>query len=165
MRKAVLILAVLLLAVPAPAAQKKDRLKSHPDLWATVNRCDTPPESNEIGLRGSMPGIGRRATMYMRFQVHYFARRDQKWHNIASGADSGWVKLGVASRRVLEGGHTFKFTPPPNGGTHRLRGAISFQWRVNGRIVRRLRELTEAGHRSTFGAMPKGFSAAECLIS
>ena len=160
---AVLILA-LALSAPAHAAPK-DRLKSSPDLWATVNVCDTPADSNRIGLRGSMPGLGKRASLYMRFQVHYFARSDQKWHNIASGADSGWMKLGIASKRVLEGGHTFTFTPPPNGGLHRLRGAVSFQWRVKGKIVRRLRELTEAGHKSTFGADPPGFSAAECVIS
>lgn len=136
-----------------------------PDLWATVNVCDTEAHPNRIGIRGSMPGLGRRrASLYMRFQVHYLARADGKWHNIEEKADSGYVKLGVARNRVLESGWTFRFLPPPDGGAHTMRGAVTFVWKRHGRTVKKRREVTEAGHRSTKGADPPGFSSAVCQI-
>lgn len=163
-----------LLAVPfagaddAPRSPRKKPapLKNSPDLWSTVNVCDTEAHANEIGVRGSMPGLGtQRASLYMRFQVQYLAKADGKWHNIEENADSGFRKLGVSRNRVLESGWTFKFLPPPDGGAHTLRGAVTYVWRVKGRQVRRIRETTESGHRSTAGADPPGFSAATCQIS
>ena len=141
-------------------------LKKSPDLWATVNICDTEANQDKIGIRGSMPGLGtEKASLYMRFQVQYLAKADGKWHNIEEKADSGYRKLGVSRHRVMESGWTFRFLPPPDGGAHTLRGAVTFVWRVKGRQVRRIRETTEAGHRSTVGADPPGFSAATCSIS
>jgi hypothetical protein len=46
-----------------------------------------------------------------------------------------------------------------------MRGAVTFVWKRHGRTVLRLREITEAGHRSTKGADPPGFSAGTCQIS
>jgi hypothetical protein len=161
MRVAVATVLILLAAAPGAAAQ---RVKDSPDLWATVNVCDTEARPNTIGIRGSMPGLGRRASLHMRFRVQYLARADGKWHNIAKGADSRWVRLGRSKDRVLESGWSFEFEPPA-GGSHTLRGAVVFQWRVRGRTVRTVRELTEGGHRSTAGADPPGFSAATCRIS
>jgi hypothetical protein len=175
MRMRVLLTALALtalLAGPASLAPGAERsakrdtpVRRSPDLWATVNVCDTTAHPNEIGIRGSMPGLGRRASLSMRFQVQYLAKVDGKWHNIDANADSGFQKVGVASRRVLESGWTFKFLPPPGGGSHMLRGAVTFVWRINGRTVERVREITQAGHRSTTGADPPGFSAATCQIS
>lgn len=162
-----LAVTLLTLAAAAPAAHAgpaRDPAKS-PDLWATVNVCDTEAHPDSIGIRASMPGIGRRTQMWIRFQVHYLSRADNKWHTIQENADSGYRKLGVARRRVIEAGHTFKFLPPPDGGAHTMRGAVTFAWKVKGKTVRRVRELTEAGHRSTVGADPPGFSAAICQIS
>jgi hypothetical protein len=158
--------ALALSAAPAHAVQPNDKaIDKSPDLWATVNVCDTVLHPDQIGIRGSMPGLGRRAALYMRFQVHYLAKMDGKWHTIEEKADSGYVKLGVASKRVLESGWTFKFLPPPDGGAHTMRGAVTFVWKVNGKTVKKRREVTEAGHRSTKGADPPGFSAAICQIS
>lgn len=158
-RSLFLPIVVLVAALPAPASA------DDPDLWATVNVCDTPAHPNKIGIRASMPGIGRRAQLWVRFRVQYLAKADGKWHNIETNADSGYRKLGVSTRRVIESGWSFTFLPPPNGGAHTLRGAVTFVWKRDGRTVRRLRELTEAGHRSTRGADPPGYSAATCLIS
>lgn len=152
-------------AADRPRRAKPVPLKASPDLWATVNVCDTEKSPDQIGVRGSMPGLGKRASLYMRFQVQYLAKADGKWHNIEENADSGYRKLGVASKRVLESGWTFKFLPPPDGGTHTLRGAVTFVWRQNGRIVEKLRETTESGHRSTSGADPPNHSSALCMIS
>jgi hypothetical protein len=166
MLRAALTVALALVPVPALAAPPPATpIEKSPDLWATVNVCDTVDHPDQIGIRGSMPGLGRRSSLFMRFQVQYLAKADGKWHNIAEKADSGFVKLGVASKRVLESGWTFKFLPPPDGGAHTMRGAVTFEWKVKGRIVKRRREVTEAGHRSTKGADPAGFSAAICQIS
>lgn len=152
------------LAAPALGATASDRaIKRSRDLWATVNVCDTPARPNVIGIRGSMPASGRRETLEMRFQVHYLDRSDGKWHNLESGADSGFVRVGTARRRPLESGYSFTFAPPA-GGVSTLRGAVTFRWRRKNRTVRRFREITEAGHRSTRGADPPGFSAATCNL-
>ena len=154
-----------LLLAPATASAAVPPVERSDDLWATVNICDTPAHPNKIGIRGSMPGLGRRASLYMRFQVHYLSASDGKWHTIEANGDSGYVKVGVASKRVLETGRTFRFLPPPDGGAHTLRGAVTFVWRRKGRTVQRVREITEGGHRSTKGADPEGYSAAVCQIS
>jgi hypothetical protein len=157
------IVSAALLITPATAAAAPAVEKS-PDLWATVNVCDTAASPDKIGIRGSMPGLGKRSDLFMRFQVHYFAKADGKWHNIEDNADK-LMKLGSASKRVLESGYTFKFKPPPDGGAHTMRGAVTFVWKRKGRVVKKVREITEAGHRSTKGAEPPGFSAATCQIS
>jgi hypothetical protein len=151
------------LALVAAASARKPIEKSK-DLWATVNVCDSPAKDNHIGIRGSMPGWKTPARKQMRFQVQYFSRADGLWHNITKGADSGWVLLGQTPRRAVEAGQDFTFEPPA-GQSLRLRGKVTFRWRRNGRTLRRLWELTEAGHTSTRGADPAGYSAAECVIS
>ena len=162
-RAAIAAAALLLTPASASAATPVER---SPDLWATVNICDSPNFPNKMGIRGSMPGLGKkRSQLWMRFQVHYLATADGKWHNLEANGDSGYMKLGVAKKRVLEGGFTFTIKPPADGGAHTLRGAVTFVWKRKGRTVERRREITEAGHRSTKGADPPGFSAAICRIS
>ena len=157
-------LLALVLAAPSAGAVRSDgSLKRSKDLWATVNVCDTPARPNVIGIRGSMPASGRLETLEMRFQVHYLDRAgDGKWHNLESGADSGYIRVGTARKRPLESGYSFTFTPPAGGST--LRGVITYRWRARGRTVRSFREITEAGHRSTRGADPVGFTAATCEL-
>jgi hypothetical protein len=164
---ALLVCASPAAASPAGAAARGPApdLRKSPDLWATINVCDTLQHPDTIGVRGSMPGNGRRATLWMRFQVQYLAKADGKWHNIDANADSSWKRVGVASKRVIESGQNFMFQPPGDTGAHTLRGSIRFKWVVRGRAVRKLREITEAGHKSTAGADPPGYSAATCQIS
>jgi hypothetical protein len=159
-----LICAATLLFAPA-AATAATPVDRSPDLWATVNICDTPSFPDRIGIRGSMPGLGRRAALYMRFDVHYLAKADGKWHNMEEKGNPGLRKVGVTKRQVLESGYTFRVPAPSDGGAHTLRGSVTFVWKRKGRTVERRREVTEAGHRSTKGADPAGFSAAICQIS
>ena len=149
-------------AAPAPAAEP---VRKSPDLWATVNICDTAAYPDMIGIRGSMPRMKRRTAMSMRFRVHYLAAGDGKWHNVTRGGDSGWIRVRPGGRDVVEAGRTFEFRPPEGGGSHILRGAVTFRWKRRGRVVEKVREITESGHRSTKGADPPGFSAATCSIS
>jgi hypothetical protein len=150
------------MAAPASAA---DPRKS-PHLWATVNTCDTERNPDTLGLRASMPGSGRRQeTMWMRFRVQYFSQSEQLWHNFTSaGADSGSVRVGRHARyRMRQSGFLFPFDPEV-GERYLLRGQVEFQWRNRrGRVVRRVRELTSGGHRTSVSD-PKGFTADTCEI-
>jgi hypothetical protein len=135
-------------------------------LWATVNICNTAAHPDTIGIRGSMPGMARATTMWMRFKVQYLGTStDGKWHDVSANADSGWKKVGRLKRKVVETGQNFTFEPPAAGGAHRLRGSVVFKWTRGGRTVWKLQKVTEAGHRSTAGADPDGYSAAVCDIT
>ena len=164
-----LVVAVLTALLAAPSAGAvKHRPRSiyrSPLLWATVNVCDTPGNPDTIGIRGSIPGSGVRGeTMFLRFQVQYFSRSEQRWHNIAQGADSGWVPVGAATYRSRQAGWSFRFSPPANGSSDLLRGAVTFAWRRGDNVVRRARKRTTGGHASAAGADPPGYSAATCAI-
>ncbi len=142
---------------PAPAAAQLDRP------WATVNVCDTPRHPDAIGIRGSMPGAGGRATrLFMRFRVQHRAPSGG-WRTLARG-DSGWVAVGSGGARARQSGRTFTITPPRAGEAYVLRGVVTFAWRRGGRVVRRARRATTGGHGRTTGADPAGFSAATCRV-
>jgi hypothetical protein len=155
--------ALLVLLATAPASAGSFQKSRH--LWATVNVCDTERNPDTIGIRASMPGLGRKGeTLWMRFRVQYFSEAGQKWHNFTvDGADSGYVRVGRHSRhKALQSGYLFPFTPDV-GERYRLRGAVEFQWRRRGRVMRNARELTTAGRRPAV-ADPEGYSAATCDI-
>jgi opacity protein-like surface antigen len=146
-------------AADAPTVDKS------PLLWATINICDTAKHPDTIGIRASMPGSGkRRERMYMRFQVQYFRESVQKRAPTDATVDSGFKSVGAATFRRRESGWNFSLTPPPEGQTYRLRGVVSFEWRVGKKVVRKAQKRTRAGHEGTYGADPKGFSAAECTV-
>jgi hypothetical protein len=145
---------------------KPTNLETSKDLWATINVCDTLEKPNTIGIRGSMPGLGdRRSRMQMRFQVQYKAKADGKWHNAGAESDSGYLTVGRTRGQVLEAGNDFTFAAPTDGGSHVLRGSIRYRWKRHGQVVDRARRFTEPGHKTTAGADPKGYSAAECEIT
>ena len=66
MRRASLIVALAILATPAAADARRV-----PDVWATVNVCDTQTRPNQMGIRGSMAGLIRSSRMFMRFRVQF----------------------------------------------------------------------------------------------
>jgi hypothetical protein len=152
-------LAALLAAAAPPSAAAAPR-----GLWATVNVCDTPGHPDAVGIRGSMPGDGRRGVrMRMRFRLQYQAPSGP-WRPLAAG-DSGWVAVGSGRLRTGQAGQTFTITPPGAGRPYVLRGVVSFQWRRGRHVVARARRVTTAGHGATRGADPAGFSAATCRIA
>ena len=141
---AVALLAVL--AVPASAGGAR---------WATVNVCDTAEHPNEVGVRAAMPGAGRGVSRQMRFRLQW--RDGGRWRYVKT-ADSGWRRVG----RARQSGWSFELAPPENELA--FRGVVRYRWRRGGETVRRAVEITEAGHRSTAGADPEGYSAATCSI-
>jgi hypothetical protein len=158
------LLAVLAAALIAPAAAPAAKA---PRTWATVNVCDTKAAPNTIGLRGSMPGMKRAgATLWMRFAVQY--RADGKWI-AAPGLTTTYLNIGsanVGSRGTRQAGHSFTVKPPAEGeAPFVMRGLVSFQWKTKrGTVLRTERRTTTAGHTSTAGADPAGYSAATCTI-
>jgi hypothetical protein len=160
LRRTVLGVILLCLAAPAGAAAARPP-------WATVNVCDTATNPDTIGIRGSMPaGAAGAAELFMRFQLQY-ERTDGTWRALSSGGDSGFIDAGRArARGTRQAGHSFTVSPPRAGNVYTLRGLVTFEWRAkDGSVVRRSRKRTTAGHRSTAGADPAGFSAAECTIT
>lgn len=152
--------ALLAAAVPAHGAGVQSR-----HLWATVNVCDTLKHPNTIGVRASMPGAPNpQEQMFMRFRVQYFRSSDQLWHNIAKGGNSGFIDVGPAKYKARQAGRLFVFAPPA-GGSFLLRGKVTFQWRRGGKVVRSAALVTTAGHRSTAGSDPEGYSSDTCVIS
>jgi len=151
---------VALLAAVAPAAAAAVDGASDRDLWATVNVCNTATHPREIGIRGSMPALGRRAGMYMRFRAQYRDPVTGRWRYVR-GADSGWRRAGTERTRTLESGWSFELD---RKGQTILRGVVRYEWRRAGRVLRSARRATEGGHRSTAGADPEDFSAATCRI-
>jgi hypothetical protein len=160
MLRTLLAICAALAVLPAAAhgAQGSTRM------WATVNVCDTAARPDTIGIRGSMPGLKRTATLRMRFRVQYLAP-DGRWLNIRRNADSGWQTVGRRHGGRVESGWSFTFAPPKAGGEIVLRGLVNFQWWRSGKLVRRARRITEGGHVSPVGADPPGFSAGTCRIS
>ncbi len=165
--------AAITLATAAPAllagsahAATPGTVDDSPYLWATVNICDTAKHPDTIGIRASMPGSGKpKERMYMRFQVQYWRASVKKWAPTDATVDSGFQPVGAAKYKRRESGWNFSLTPPPEGQTYRLRGVVSFQWRVGKKVVRSATKRTHAGHKGTSGADPKTFSSAECEIS
>ena len=158
--------AALLVAFPAASfAAPPDDASRDAQPWATVNVCDTVGHPDGIGIRGSMPGTDdRRDELFMRIQVQ-FRRADGTWARIGRAADSGFVDVGDGDARIRQAGRTFTLMPPDAGQpAFVLRGLVTFDWRRDDQIVRRVRRLTGAGHDDTPGADPADFSAATCSI-
>jgi hypothetical protein len=167
LRAALALAAAALLASTATAgAADAPTVDKSPLLWATINICDTAKHPDTIGIRASMPGSGKpKERMYMRFQVQYFRASTQKWAPTDATVDSGFQSVGAAKFRRRESGWNFSITPPPAGQTYRLRGIVSFEWRVGKKVVRSAQKRSRSGHGGTYGADPKGASAAECVIT
>ena len=162
MRRLLALVALLALAAPAPA----DAARRTPDLWATVNLCDTPGAPDTVGIRASMPGNGTRQRLYMRFEAQYFDAARERF--VASGSSSRWMRVGSARFASTQSGFSFQFGPPPAGTEFTMRGMVNFEWRGRrgGRsvVVRRATRITRGGIRDAEDADPPGFSAATCVI-
>lgn len=129
------LLAAVLLADGARAAP----LTASPLLWATVNVCDPPSQPDTVGVRGSMPGSGRASEqMFLRFELQYRRAADGRWVDVG---DSGFVDVGSGRYRARQTGRDFVVAPPASG-SFTLRGLVTFEWRRQGKVVRRARRAT-----------------------
>ncbi len=158
-----LIAAWALVAVAgAPARPSFTPLAASPELWATVDICNTPHHPDTIGIRGSMPTDGHpHDAMYMRFLVQSLDATTKQWADLSKSAESSFVPIGSAAS-TRQAGRTFEFKPTPSSYT--LRGQVEFEWRRRGHPVHLVSLPTTAEHKSLAGAEPKGFSAATCVL-
>jgi len=158
MARLALVLLVGALAVPATASA------AVPEVWATVNVCDTAKHPNAIGIRASMPGAKRRSVrLYMRFRVQWKDPTDGLWHNLIDQGDSGFISVGRpkgGARR--QGGFLFPFEAPAK--PLRLRGRVDFDRpsRVAGLFSHPVSTFIDGFGRRR--PDPKGYSAATCLL-
>jgi hypothetical protein len=129
-----------------------------PDLWATVNICNSPRYRNVIGVRGQMPGLGFTSRMTMVFRIDYWSSSSHSF-KVTPHTET---RVDVA--RASGGSHQtgIRFTFRPAAGL--LRGEVTFQWRVGRRLVGQVTRTTSPGHaRADFGD-PKGFTASQCML-
>ena len=54
--------------------------------------------------------------------------------------------------------------PPPTGQSYRVRGLVTFEWRLGKKVVRTASKHSAARKAPVRNADPKGFSAAECMV-
>jgi hypothetical protein len=133
-----LLAAVVVAPAPAQAAD--------PDLWATINLCDTPSFPDAMGVRASMPGNGTRQRMYMRFNATFYSRTRQAWYRVKGNGRSRWIYAGTAKYRSRQAGWTFQFKPPRPGSTFVVRGVVEFQWRAKKKKRKNQRRRTSGGY-------------------
>jgi hypothetical protein len=160
-----------------------------PELWATVNICDTARAPDSMGVRAGMPGNATSQRMYMRFTAQYWSRSRQDWAPVAGSGVSPWVFAGSAQYERRQAGWTFEFAAPPPGVTFTMRAIVEFEWRKSGKrvarrghskrkrtfdlkrrrasrakVVRSVTRTTETGIERVHGGDPVGTSKAMCLI-
>jgi hypothetical protein len=128
------------------------------DLWATVNVCNTRRHRGVIGIRAQQPPLGFSSTMSVRVQVEYWTGRTYQ-PDAAAGATK-ILQLGTTSSAVRQTGWNFHFGP--HAGT--LRGLVSFQWILGGKVLGSVTRTTTSGHTHVRFADPSGYSAAKCTI-
>jgi hypothetical protein len=124
---------------------------STPELWATVNICDTASAPNAMGIRAGMPGNSSGQRMYMRFRAEYWSRSQQDWAPVAGTGVSPWVYVGPARHERRQAGWTFEFAPPPAGVTFTMRALVEFQWRRADQSVALKRRGGKRRHASRRG--------------
>jgi len=158
--------AALCLAAPAAstgATVVPRSLRLSPDLWATIDVCDTPRQPNWIGIRGSMPGDGNaRHRMFMRFRLQVLEPETKRWTDLGKAA-SEYVWLGPANA-MAQRGRSFQLMPRDGEHVAPIRGVVTFQWRRGGTVLFELSRTTTAGHKGLTGAEPPNFSAATCQV-
>lgn len=159
------LLAAPLLLAPAPASAAPVK-----NLWATVNRCDTPTSPNTVGVRASMPGTKGRSRLYMRFRIQFWSAMRQRF--VDTDSSSRWLRVGTGRPAATQAGFNFRFGDPPEGEQYVMRGVVQFRYTARrlrrGRkrwvIIRRHERLTRSGRRGVQAADPPGASWALCIV-
>ena len=152
----------LALAAPGAAAATPPARPFDPDLWATVNLCDTPDHPGAMGIRVSLPPRYRHESQWMRIQVQWYDLGSGEWKLMPAGGDTGWKKIGNG-RRLVQSGTIFKFREPAAGRYLLLRGLVDVQWRRRGHMTGTARTTTLPGHADATDPL-LGQSHRGCII-
>jgi hypothetical protein len=160
MTKRALALALTVAALaPVAAIAKTD---ARPDLWATVNLCDTPARPGAVGIRVSIPPEKGSPQQWARIHLQWFDGTKRAWRALRSGGDSGWKRIGIGPR-LVQGGMTFNFDPPAAGTRLVLRGVVDVEWRDGKRVVDQVRLRTTEGHANS-ADLHRRVSRSSCEI-
>lgn len=141
MRRAILLTALLLAALPAAAAQGARSAKP-PKLGATLKTCTTSalPVERVAAFVGSMPARARGTRMQMRFELERKRDGDRRWRRLKAKGFGVWER---ANRNVAGFVFTKRVKALPVPATYRA--AVQFRWlAANGTIVERARLRTRA---------------------
>lgn len=152
------------LEIDAARAARAQSLLDSPLLWATIDQCTSTATGGVVGLRASMPGTGNGAErMFMRFRIQYRGDRGH-WHFL-DGADSGFVAAGSSRYLSRQAGRDFDLATAASPTGVVLRGLVTFDWRVGARTIHQARLASTAQREVGAGAVPAGYSAAQCALS
>jgi hypothetical protein len=143
MTKRVVSVALVVAALAPAGAVAKD--VDHPDLWATVNLCDTPARPGAVGVRVSIPREKGAPQQWAHIHLQWFDGHVRAWRGLATGGDAGWKRIGIGTR-LVEGGTTFTFAPPQAGSRLVLRAVVDVEWRDGKDVVDHARLRTTPGH-------------------
>jgi hypothetical protein len=144
-KRALALAAAVAALAPAAAIAKSE---ARPDLWATVNLCDTPAKPGAVGIRVSIPREKGAPEQWAHIHLQWFDGTKRAWRALTSGGDAGWRRIGIGTR-LVQGGTTFHFDPPAPGTRLVLRGVVDVQWRDGKKVVDHVRLLTTEGHASS----------------
>jgi hypothetical protein len=160
MTKRALAVALALAALaPASALAKTD---ARPDLWATVNLCDTPAKPGAVGIRVSIPRESGAPQQWARIHLQWFDASKLAWRGLSSGGDAGWRRIGIGTR-LVQGGTTFAFAVPSVGSRMVLRGVVDVEWRDGKAVVDHTRLRTTEGHAAS-SDLHRRVSRSSCEI-
>lgn len=135
------------------------RAKASPQLWATVNICNTKHHPGVIGIRAQMPALGFAATMRMRFEVDYYSGQAKGYQPVPGARRP--INVGVQKTGLHQEGVQFAF--PKHSG--QLRGTVEFLWASGQRLLGQATESTTRGHPGADFGDPAHHSAPQCVIS
>jgi hypothetical protein len=100
---------------PGPA-YRIAKTSDTPELWATVNICDTEKNPDSMGIRAGMPGNNTHQRMWMRFTAEYRSRARQAWTAVSGTRVTAWVYAGSARVERRQAGWTFCLLAAARGG-------------------------------------------------
>ena len=151
------------------AARRVDggRASAAPDVWATVNVCDTAMRPTRSASAARWPGCrAARGCSCASASSSRTARARGRRVKSSRLTDSGWVRVAVGRGGEHDAGWSFEFKPPPVRRRARAarRGLVRVaQGQARGRRSRA--RSPRPGHPGTVGAEPADYSAATCEIA
>jgi hypothetical protein len=127
-------------------------------IWSTVNICNGEHHRDTIGIRGQMPSLGFPSSLYMVVQIDYWNYSAKQFEPDPGVRQT--VSLGDPSNQIVQGGATFKFKPPAV-----LSGTITFEWKLQGKVIGSKRRATGGGHHNAKYGDPPGYSSNDCFVN
>jgi hypothetical protein len=136
--------------------------ENSPDLWATVNICSSAaaPTGDTVGIRGQMPSLGITATLSMNISVSYW--NGSAFAPVTNASDR--VSLGKGTHGIHQGGVNFPIDSPASGSTYLVRGTITFEWTIAGKVVGKVTRNTGHGYTNVGFSNPPGLSEGTCSL-